>query len=70
MQQDNPRMKLEARVVPLQDGGAEVLLPLELVLDEPVADAAGVEVLYRDALLLRDHSQQIQRRYLRNAQNK
>jgi len=43
-------MKLEARVVPLQDGGAEVLLPLELVLDEPVADAAGVEVLYRDAL--------------------
>ena len=64
------QVELEGRVVPLQDGGAEVLLPLELVLDEPVADAAGVELLYRDALLLRDHSQQIQRRYLRNAQNK
>jgi len=53
-------VELEARVVPLQDGGADVLLPLELVLEEPVADAASVELLDRDALLLRYHPQQVQ----------
>ena len=53
-------LELESRVIPLQDGGADVLLPLELVLEEPVADAAGVELLDRDALLLRYHPQQVQ----------
>lgn len=53
-------LELEAWVIPLQDGGADVLLPLELVLEEPVADTAGVELLDRDALLLRYHPQQVQ----------
>mmetsp|Transcript_29579 Transcript_29579/g.94927 ORF Transcript_29579/g.94927 Transcript_29579/m.94927 type:complete len:210 (+) Transcript_29579:4167-4796(+) len=49
--------------LPLEHSGLGVLHPPLVVLGEPVCDEPGVELLHGAALLLRNHLEEVQRRY-------